>query len=96
MAGGIVIVADHDGTLESAAVREALTDLDVSESSPVTADAPQVGPGVSDSTVTLTISGHGGDFTKKSQTALTDAVKSIDAVDPETVTVEDGGYTPDE
>lgn len=95
MAGHITIAATHDGTLEPGTVRDALLGLDVSQSSPVSEDGSEVGTAFSGSTVTLTVAGYDGDFTKKSQDSIKDALASIESVDADSVSVEDGGYTPD-
>jgi len=98
MAPHITITADHDGSLDNEALRDALADLDVSESSPVNAGGNEVGTSHTTDTVTVTAGGANadGDFTKTSQDALVDALKNLDAVDAESVSVDAGGYTPDD
>lgn len=102
MSSELHVTAEHDGSVSNAAVRDALSGLDVSESSPITADASQVG--ISHSTeadgegddgevhhhVELHVSGHDGEWTKTSQEALLDALKDLDGVDVESVSVEGG------
>lgn len=96
MAADITITADHDGTLANSDIRAALTGMDVSATSPVDADGRSVGTSHTDDTVTLVVdTPDGGEFTKTSQTALTDALASVEAVDADSITVE-GGYQPDD
>lgn len=83
------LAADHDGSLGNAEVRDVLTGMDVSESSPVDANGRDLGTEVGDDT--LHLRGDSGDWTKKSTEAVTDAVKNLDAVDAKSVEVE-GGY----
>lgn len=103
MSSELHVTAEHDGTVSNADLREAFTDLDVSESSPITTDAPEVGIGHSEETeendegeeethhyVTLSVAGHEGEWTKTSQDALLDALKNIDGVDGTNLTVEGG------
>lgn len=99
MSSELHVTADHDGSVSNAALRERFSGLDVSESSPITADASQVGIVLSTETdddgevnhhVELHVSGHDGDWTKTSQEALLDALKDLDGVDVESVSVEGG------
>lgn len=72
----------------------ALTDDDVSQTSPVTAGGNEVGVIVTDDEVTLTVEGHGGEFTKTTESALIEVIEDVLGEDAE-VTVE-GGYTEDD
>jgi hypothetical protein len=99
MASHIEVTADVDDSFERAALCEelsALTDDDVSQSSPITAGAPEAGIAHNrvESVVTVRVEGHGGDWTKTSMDALTTAVRRVDGVLD--VSVTDGGYDAEE
>jgi hypothetical protein len=95
MASHIEVTADVDDSFERAALREelsALTDDDVSQSSPISEGAPEAGiaHNRAESVVTVRVEGHGGSWTKTSMDALRTAVGRVDGVLDASVT--DGGY----
>jgi len=92
MANHITVTASADG-LNGGELRAALSELDVSQSSPVDPAGNRIGTAVEDGTVTLRATGD-AEFTKKSQQALKRALRGLDAVDNDTVSVEAGGYEP--
>lgn len=98
------ITAEHDGTVGTTDVRGALTDLDVSQSSPVDSEGRQLGTSVEtepgedgeDDThlIHVVSSGREGTWTKQSTGAVADAVRDIEGVVSSSVAVE-GGYSTD-
>jgi hypothetical protein len=96
MATHIIIEAEYEGELSNSEVRSALTGMDVSQSSPVDAAGRRVGTAWGNGEITLTVDGGDEDFTKKSETALVRAVRRIDGVDEDSVTVTKGGYETDD
>lgn len=89
--------SDQDGdgdVVSNADVRAALSDLDVSESSPVAASGRLLATAVEEGAVHVRGGAkRSGSFTKKSQSALVEAVESVDGLAD--VTVESGGYDPE-
>ena len=89
------VSAEHDGSVGTADIRAALTDLDVSVSSPVDAAGRQLGvyTETADGShhVHVTNDGHDGSWTLKSQKAVVSAIEAIDGVTGD-VTVTEGGY----
>lgn len=84
------------GSVSRSDVRDALsglTDDDITESSPITAGAAEVGVETRDGTVIVRVSGHEGEWSKTSETALRRAVVGVDGVDE--LTDSDGGYETD-
>jgi hypothetical protein len=87
-----------DADITKADIRDALADIsedDISKSSPVSAGGSEAavtvsaGPsGMTD--FNITVDGHGGDWTKKSEEAVTDAACSV--TDSVEVLDVDGGY----
>lgn len=95
MASHIEVTADVNGDFSERALRTALaalTDEDLSESSPVSAGAQEVAVDHNqrDGVVHVRCEGHSGDFTKTSERALTRTVRGVTGVEDASVT--DGGY----
>jgi hypothetical protein len=88
MASHIQLRAETDGSVSNGDVRDGLSGMDVSVSSPFGPDGRAVSTAWDDDDVVLRASGD--DVTKKSESALVSAVESVAGV--EEVTVEDGGY----
>jgi hypothetical protein len=88
----IEVIADHDGSLTRNGLREALTGLDVSKTSPLSASGDELGISVTDDGLELRVQGFEGEFTKTSEDGLVSALKSVEAVDSQTVAVTTGGY----
>jgi hypothetical protein len=88
-----------DSPVNGVDVRRALSELtedDLSNKSPITPSATNVAVSPSsaneDGAVVVRVRGHGGEWSKTSETALRRAVKSVDGI---TELVEkDGGYEP--
>jgi len=91
----IQVTAGHDGSLTREQVRDALRGMDVSVTSPISADGSEVGIRVGDDSVTLVVAGFDAEFTKTSQRAVTRSLGGLSAVDETSVEVE-GGYSADE
>jgi len=96
MAQDIHLTFDAEDGVEYSDVMDAaheLTEDDISEKSPVSAGAPEVGVEFSEDdgrVLHVRVEGHSGDWSKTSQNALIGAVESVDGV--ENGSVESGGY----
>lgn len=95
MASNIEVTADVDDGFDERALRTALaalTDDDLSASSPVSPGAPEVAVdhNSDDGIVHVRCEGHDGDFTKTTQRALVRTVRGMSGVIEASVTA--GGY----
>jgi hypothetical protein len=96
MASELRITFGADESVSTAAVRDALdalTEDDISKSSPISEGAPEAATINGDGTVGVAIEGYEGDWTRTSEDALKAAVGGVEGVGD--VTSIEGGYEPE-
>ena len=93
MGSRLVATFELDGAVSKRAIRSALgalTDDDLSASSPISAGGREAAVVAGDETAVVRVIGHDGDWTKKSTQAVLDAVEAVDGI--EGVSDVEGGY----